>query len=198
MNDRSNGRILISMLLGAVAFTSGCRDPNTVAGGQGADAKSAQTAAPSDSIAKAPEPGKATPLQASEVVPISTQELSAAQWTRHACSLDEINGSPATVQVQKTGPVAFSGYVLDSAGVVPAEFSLVLKHADKSFKVPASTGIARPDVAVYFKNPALEGAGFNFSVDLSGLKSGTYEVVFLVGEGDTSFFCESGKRVDIL
>ena len=76
------------------------------------------------------------------------------------------------------------------------QIDFVLQSADGPRYVMQSNREKRPDVAEYFKNPALVDAGFSVSADLSTLK-GAFELKVIYRQGGETFECSS-RKVDIV
>jgi hypothetical protein len=175
----------LAVALAALTFVAGCGDN----GAPAAEVPRPTPTAENASLADAPT------NVATKPVAMDAAALAAAAWTRNACSLNGVNATLSEFQADRAQPVVFRGYLIDETGGVPANFSLVLKQGTSLFTVPATTGVARPDVAEFFRNPALERAGFEVAVDASDLDAGAYEVKFLIDRGEQSYFCEADAGV---
>ena len=128
-----------------------------------------------------------------KVVEVDTAALTKATWTGKACDLKVPEGT-SEMTVSKGGTNQLEGYVVDPADAPAGKFDFILK-ADKSFAIPASTGASRPDVAEFFKIPALATAGFKFTTTLANVPAGRYMVNFVMDRNGTQYFCESGKAI---
>lgn len=183
-------RGLIGLVVGlAVILASGCRDRAVAPEGE---ESAQQSTIPAQVVASPPS----IAIDESKVAPVAGQRLASAGWTRHACSLDMVDNGPPDAVLPKGSPHVFKGFVLGSDGGVAGDF-MVLFKGKELFGLPTATGASRPDVAAYFKNPSLSAAGFEFSTTLSSIPEGNYEIVYLMDNGPESFFCESGRKVQV-
>jgi hypothetical protein len=119
--------------------------------------------------------------------------LTKATWTGKACDVKVPDGTVEKV-VTKGSANLLEGYVIDPSNAPAGEFEVVLK-GEKSFSIPASTGASRPDVAEFFKIPALATSGFQFTTTLESIPAGRYSVDFVMDRAGTKYFCESGKTL---
>lgn len=138
----------------------------------------------------------AVPPNSNPATPVTAETLQAAEWTRQACDLTVPEGGKALVHHAGTATL-FEGFFIGPDNTPAGVFDFVLKGPDRSYAVRTETGFLRPDVASYFKDDALAGAGFRFSSTLEGVPAGTYDVDFHVGKAGKRYFCESGKQVQI-
>lgn len=153
-----------------------------------------QEAAP---VTAAPE---RTSVSLEQVVALDSVVLENAEWTRKACSLDRVDdttGADVEFEANKSGPTLFTGYLIDDQDRPSGDFQVVLKSDSGSFAFPAKTGASRPDVAAYFKVPALIRAGFEVSVDMAGVEPGQYHPVFLLERDGRALFCETGRKLNV-
>jgi glycosyltransferase involved in cell wall biosynthesis len=189
-SNMTNKLTLAVALIGIFSLT-GCGS-NEAASPDGASSNAAMTSPTSAaSVGAAPVPrGRVSPLESST--------LTSAQWTGASCSLDTIDGSYSkdVLKLDKSHPHIFRGWLLDEAKKPAGKFSLVLKGSS-DYAISASTGEIRKDVGEYFKNPALNDAGFSVSADLSTLQAGNYDVIFVIRKSGRAFFCESGRKVSL-
>lgn len=138
-------------------------------------------------------PVAATP--AGDIRTLEASALTSATPTGQPCSLDSIDGNYAKqVHVTADTPHVFRGWLLDASRKPAGKFSLVLE-GKQDFAIPATTGVSRPDVGAYLKNPALGIAGFAFSSAIGLVPSGDYELGLLVIRGNTVYQCETGKKL---
>lgn len=188
-------KIRTAVALATVFALAGCGDDRSTATDAPAkDASAAATQAPAPSIAPAPTTPQA--VDESKVAVLSDEEFQRAEWTRQACSLDTAGGLADGIVLTKGTPHVFSGYLVDDAQAPAGVFRLVLKGASHH-AIPASTGWLRPDVAEFFKVPALSTSGFEFTTTLQEVPAGEYQAVFLIERGERLLFCESGKTVTV-
>lgn len=105
-------------------------------------------------------------------------------------SLDAINEAqdpvnrPATISA--AGPVTFSGFGFDPVAKAPgAAVEIVIDGVAH----PTTYGHARPDVAQYYKAPALVNTGFTATLPTGSVKPGRRQAVVRVVSADrTSYF----------
>lgn len=141
------------------------------------------------------EPEATTSISSASVQPIANSALTAAKLTGQACSLDSVDGNYAVrVRLAKGTSHVLRGWLEDKQQKPAGSFHLILS-GDKNFSVPATTGVARPDVASGQSNPALAKAGFNLSIDFETLPAGEYTVRFLMGSGDEASWCNAKKSI---
>jgi len=122
-------------------------------------------------------------------------ELEAAQWTAKPCNLDMIDRGPPDATLATAQPHLLEGFLVGPDGRPGGDFQIVFKGAASAFAIPATTGVDRPDVADYFGDPSLAGAGFAVTASLAGVPPGEYQPVLVVGRDGALFFCETGRRV---
>ncbi|RYE59288.1 MAG: hypothetical protein EOP20_05010 [Hyphomicrobiales bacterium] len=127
------------------------------------------------------------------IVELDPAVLAGATWTAKACALtSEENAREITAR--RGQPLVMEGYVVDPSDAPAGGFDVVLK-GDKQFRIPAHTGRSRPDVAAFFKVPALAEAGYLFSTTFGAVPPGTYAVDFMLERAGIKYFCESGKTL---
>jgi hypothetical protein len=124
--------------------------------------------------------------------------LSEAKWTGAGCSLDTVDGNYSKDGVRLTSGKShvFRGWILNAAKQPAGKFGLVFKGAT-TFVVAASTGVSRSDVGAFYKNPALNSAGFNFSTTLTPIPAGDYRMSFIIQESGHAHFCDAGKTLTV-
>ena len=131
-----------------------------------------------------------------QVVPAASDILTKADWTGKNCSLDSVDAMTKDIAVAKGQPHVFKGFLIGHDDAAPGAFSLILKGSE-NYEIPVSTGAARPDVAEFFKNPALGNAGYDVSTTLASVPAGNYEVWMLIRKGERTFFCEAGQTIAV-
>lgn len=181
--------LVIAVLAGALV---GCeeRAPSQSASTSAAPAPAAaEAASPATSALKQP-----LAVDESKVSELDAKVLGEAAWTGKACDVRVPDGT-TEVTVSKGTASTLEGYVIDPNDAPAGEFDFVLKGGEKSFRIPVSTGWSRPDVAEFFKAPALETAGFQFTTTLQNVPAGRYAVDFVMDRSGAKYFCESGKTV---
>ena len=131
-------------------------------------------------------------MQVVEFGKLPPGSISAAQWSGRAC---DVTGEPR--RDPDTGIVTFQGYLIGHANQAVPEFSIILEGGQKSrlYQAPAQSGLLRPDVAEYFKQPSLIRSGFMGMVGTDRVLPGDYKVNFYFKEDGVEYFCESGKTL---
>lgn len=161
-----------------------------------APAPTASQTASSSTPAQAPAadvPVAVAAVDETKVVEFDAKVLTQATWTGKACDVKVPDGTTEKVVTKGTANL-LEGYVIDPSDAPAGAFDFVLK-GEKSFQIPASTGAPRPDVAEFFKIPALETSGFQFTTTLASIPAGRYTVDFVMDRTGTKYFCESGKTL---
>jgi hypothetical protein len=117
--------------------------------------------------------------------------------TISVCSLENVvstsdgaqnpGDAPNSFKVKKGASYKFIGFATDVAQArVPAKIKLVLSGGAKNFSRSTETGGSRPDVAAYFKQPALANAGYQLDAVFDQVPAGTYEVVVVDAEANAA------------
>jgi len=136
-----------------------------------------------------------TPSPAGNPQVIDASALALAKSTNQPCSLDSIDGNYAKqVHVAQNKLHVFRGWLLDASRQPAGNFNLVLEGR-QSYAIPAVTGVARPDVGDYLKNPALAQAGFEFSSALQDVELGQYTLLLMVKVQHRELICQLAKDV---
>lgn len=177
-------KTLVGSILVAVIAMGGCRD-------RASSGNDSETKVGAEPIPTSVEPSHE---RGAKSEPFDPAKLASSVWTRQACSLDMVDRGAPDADVARGKSHSFEGFVLGADGAAAGQFLVVFK-GEKSFAVQASTGVSRPDVAAYFKNPALGNAGFMVSSDLAAADPGVYEIYFYIVNGTGTFFCEAGRKV---
>jgi hypothetical protein len=111
-----------------------------------------------------------------------------AGWeTMKVCSLENViseedgSQSPGEVansfKVEKGKVYKFIGFATDvERARVPSEIKLVLSNGSMNFSRSVGTGLSRPDVASYFKEPSLTNAGYQFDAAFGLVPAGSYQI----------------------
>lgn len=105
------------------------------------------------------------------------------------CAIDSPR-SDSALEIGK--PFAAGGWAFDKAsGTAPEKVFLQLVSEDhrNSRIVPALRGTKRPDVAQALGAPAAVGAGFDVTVDTSGLPAGKYAISVVQEADDKTLVC---------
>lgn len=121
------------------------------------------------------------------------------------CSLENVisvsDGSnhPGTsansYQVTRDAAYKLIGFATDKeAGRVPVKIKMVLIGA-RTFALDAVTGRDRPDVAKFFKIPALHDAGFQVDASFDQVPVGSYDVSIL--EMDSNTICPTHQTIKV-
>ncbi|WP_132865706.1 hypothetical protein [Stenotrophomonas sp. ATCM1_4] len=180
-------KIVSVSFLGGVLMMAGCRDRENV-----------PAVSPDDAAPSSDGGGKVEETRDVNSVSLNVSELTGMTWTGHACSLDMIDKGAPEGGVKKGVMHSFEGFVLDESNGPAGDFFFVLKGEAHSFALGVATGIERPDVGEFFKNPSLNSSGFEFSTQLKDVPVGDYNVVFVMERASGKFFCESGKSISVL
>lgn len=130
------------------------------------------------------------PLRAAQAIEDAAALRAGLAWSGRACELS----GPARRRIEAVGPATLQGYVIAPSNRPPGAFDVLLA-GERSYRVAATTGDPRPDVARYFGEPRLAATGFNIAVDPSTIAPGAYAVEFHGVEGGRGWFCESGKTI---
>lgn len=179
MNKIAGG---IYAIFGALAMTS-C--------GHGTQ-QQAVTGARETQNAKAPAANKAGSPQM-----IDASVIAAAKPTGQPCSLDTVDGSYAKqVRVTAGKPHVFRGWLLDASRKPAGKFSLILE-GKQDFAIVAVTGVSRPDVGAYLRDPKLDEAGFEFVSAFTAIPPGEYKLVLLVDHRSAAHSCDVEKRLTV-
>lgn len=193
---------LLPLLLALVAIT-GCRDqrePSSAPAALTTPATAAPaTGTPAPQAAGGPGSEPSTVVESSLVVPVPAQELAAAVPSTASCSFDSVGDTffKDRLAVDRSAPVVLRGWLSTEAQKPAGAFRLVLKGAEQAFAIPASTGVARPDVASHFKNDALATAGFNLTTGLNPVPAGTYALWLVYDAGGTLKYCDTAKQLEL-
>lgn len=113
------------------------------------------------------------------------------------CAMDAANGLPATdgaFALQTGQPASFEGWAamtnLDNPGAV----NIILDGA-QDFKINASTGVSREDVATAYNSPRLALAGFKAEIADLAVPAGQYQIVIEHAEAGASWICRPNLRI---
>lgn len=79
--------------------------------------------------------------------------------------------------------VKFIGFATDQPKGIPLPTFTLLLVGQQVWGASGQTGLDRPDVATYFKKPALAPAGYQLDVSLSKLPAGRYQMWLRTSEG---------------
>lgn len=110
-------------------------------------------------------------------------------------SIDVVNGiTPAPAQLTVAGVLHVSGWLADSIaqGTVPNSTYIVLRNAKGKSRFIRTERTYRPDLGVYFKKPALSGAGYSSLVDVSDMQ-GQYTLGLAKVNGREIQICDALK-----
>ena len=142
-----------------------------------------------------PDPMAATPTQ-EEATPPPTDGLSAGLTKRAEMAgftLDRIGAAPDPLNRRPAltpagAPVVLDGFGFDPVAQAPGKGVDVVVDGRA---YGAAYGRVRPDVATYFKNPALAAVGFATQLPAGALSKGPHEVVVRVVAADGKSYFES-------
>lgn len=182
------------LVLGA----GGCRERRRPA--EAAPPAAQASNAPSSAITAVAPSEPTTNVEASSIVEIPASEVAVATASTAPCSFDSVDDVffKGTTTVSRSEPVTLRGWLSTEAKQPAGAFRLVLKADGRSFAIPATTGVARPDVADYFKNAALESAGFNVTTRLDSIPAGVYAIWLVYNAGGGAMkYCDTTKRFNL-
>lgn len=153
---------------GAMALTAALAVALVACSGTGQAPASAQGSTASTSVQTAPVVHSAAFTAFHGVVPSAP--------SNKQCSLDEINGQPASNAgaVASGSDVIFGGWAGNGQGQAAEQFVLVLKGTSDSYAVPLTTGVERADVAKAWNSEGMAKSGYNVSASLAGVTADTY------------------------
>lgn len=168
-------------LLGTLSLLVACEKASEHAGAPGQPAPSAS--APTPSAAGTTEPAPA----------VVAEYTGTAPATQHSnCSLDAINGRPATDFATDVATSAtFEGWAANTE-LMPANAIRIVLIGDKSYAVEGTTGLDRPDVAAAVGDGA-GASGFRIAVPVLEIPRGVYSA--RIEGADGSFSCETRARI---
>ncbi|GEM_PF-1473940 len=94
------------------------------------------------------------------------------------CSLDTVNGQPATdfAQVPRESIVTFTGWAGDGSGHAAGQFAIVLKDNSRGYYASAITGVPRPDVVDALGAASMARSGYRLTASLAGVQPGIYRL----------------------
>jgi len=164
---------------------------------------------------QAAAPGTATAPVARAAVPESAQfkpttEVEALQALAASgtCSLENVvnlsdntpspGTEPNSYVAARVVPYKIIGFATDSeAGTVPTTVHVYLHGKEVSYSLPAQVGLDRPDVAQFFKKPALAKAGYQADAAFDDVTPGVYEVSLIKGEGTARELCATHQLLTV-
>ncbi len=137
------------------------------------------------------------------VKPVSTRPSTIPATLKNSldCSIDKINeqavGESTKLAANALASVKIHGWAANvDRGTLPQEVHVEIDGPGKLYAA-AILGDSRPDVGTHFKNPLLNGSGWNAFADLSTLKSGSYKLRVVTVTGGIGAVCEA-RRVIVL
>ena len=171
------------VLLGTLSLLAACDTAAENAGAPVPPAPSASAPAPAPAAAGTTEPAPA----------VVAEYFGTAPATQHSnCSIDAINGRPATdFDTDAATSATFEGWAVNTE-LMPANAIRILLIGDKSYVVEGTTGLDRPDVAAGVGKGA-EASGFRVAVPVLEIPRGTYSA--RIEGADGSFSCETRARI---
>jgi hypothetical protein len=101
-------------------------------------------------------------------------------------ALDPVHRTPAATS--QSAPLIIIGFAFDDGAKTPAKGVDVVLNGET---YAATYGQARPDVAAYFKNPALTDVGFTASLPAGLLAPGAHRISLRVIAADGSGYFET-------
>lgn len=126
--------------------------------------------------------------------------LRAAKPAQMSCSIDKINGKPASAQpvpVTIGGAVEFRGWVANPQKQAPPSFAVILSNGDKAYALRGETGLARPDVAKALGASELATAGYAVSAKLDNMEPGVYQASLVQDTNNTVSRCATKIRISV-
>ena len=127
------------------------------------------------------------------------REVNPTRQAGGACNIDSINGKPRSPgSIPVSGSLAVYGWAAidPKNGVVPDAAVVVLKGSDGGERFALAVRDPREDVAKYFGQEKMRGAGFVLKADISTLK-GAYEIgVMQTFEGKT-YVCNVRQQLNV-
>jgi hypothetical protein len=142
---------------------------------------------PADPMAIAPPPAvMAAPSEGMSAGLAQLKGLPGASLDRIGAAPDPLNRRPAVTPLGQA--ITFDGFAFDPAAKAPARGVDVVVDG-KAYG--SSYGVARPDVASYFKQPGLSAVGFAFTLPAGALKPGDHLVLLRVVAADGKGFYPS-------
>jgi hypothetical protein len=184
-------------LLGLALAASGCKGTNSPDPQPAADESSASTTVQQ-------ELGDSGKLRVLAPISVPVRQLPAVVQAT-ACNIDTVAGAPAAtggaLHSKGSGALSIAGWIISNDKLqVPEALSLRLedRSAELVWQATGSTGVARPDVANSFSNPALVSSGFDARIDVSAVPEGSYHVYVTYALDDVSYACDNGAQVQVV
>lgn len=185
VNEMKNIKIVLLGVAVATMTLVGCNKSGEPApAAQGGNAGAAAAAATS----------KVTDVPAESIKDFDYKVRETATWTGQACDLN-IEGGASTLNATQVTPVNLDGFLISAQNGSVGNFNVVLKGADATYSIPATTDVERKDVVDFFKNENALQTGFRISTTLEKVKPGKYSVNYFYNDGKADYFCETGKSV---
>lgn len=158
-------------------------------------APAASTGAPSAPVAAGPQ--FAVNDDAAELMALTA---------RGTCSLENVvnqstqspspGSEPNTYSIKRGAGYRLIGFATDSeGGQVPGKVELLLHGESQSFSLSAKEGLERPDVAQFFKKPALANSGYQADAGFDNVPAGRYEVFAVNSFGDQRVLCPTHQTI---
>lgn len=139
------------------------------------------------------------PLAHFSPVAPSTQEAASGGF----CALDLISpgasfSEQAEAMAHRGDLIQLTGWYADSKRAAPPTLSIILVGASRSYAIPASTNILRPDVAKALNSHAAEHAGYTVAATLESVETGVYRVVLASNVSASGSMCDSKRKLLVL
>jgi hypothetical protein len=168
-------------LLGTLSLLAAC------------DMSSEKAGAPAVPAINAPHAPAADAGTTDSAPAVVTEYTGTAPAKHHSnCSIDAINGRPATdFNTDASTGATFEGWAVNNA-IMPANAIRIVLIGDKSYSVEGTTGVDRADVAAAVGKGA-ETSGFRIVVPVLEIPRGNYSA--RIEGADGSFSCETRARV---
>lgn len=145
----------------------------------------------------------ATPEQQFVISAENAQSIAALK-VAGTCSLENIitvadnsknDGAENTYKVKKDVAYKLVGFATNvAASTVPKSIRIILV-GDDSYSKETTTGLDRPDVVTFFKNPSLTGAGYQLDAGFGNVKPGEYTVFIIDTNSPEKIACPTHQKI---
>ena len=162
--------------------------------------QTAATSSATPAVARAAVPDSAQFKPTSEVGTLLALAASGTCSLENIVNLSDNTPSPGpepnTYIASHAMPYKLIGFATDSdAGTLPTSIQVFLHGKESSYTLPAQGGLDRPDVAQFFKKPALAKAGYQADAAFDDVAPGVYEVSLV--KGTTRQLCATHQLLTI-
>ena len=147
------------------------------------------------------------PAEAQFKAAADTAEALKAMTQTGACSLENVvnmadnslnpGDVPNSYKVGTGNAYKMIGFATNvDAGTVPKTIRIVLSGA-QVYSIDSVTGSERPDVATFFKKPALANAGYQADAAFDDVAPGEYSVLLIETDGPAPIACPTHQTITI-